>query len=190
MVERFHASLYIMGAFLIYTAVKMLASHDDEEPAVGHNPVVAWLRRKLPLTDHFGEGSFVVREKGRRMATMLFLVLVLVELTDIVFAVDSIPAILAITTDPFLVFTSNVMAILGLRSLYFALAGMMRAFHYLHYGLSAILAFVGAKMLLVDLVEMPEFVSLAVVGGCLALSVAASLCWPQPDSSQEPASSQ
>lgn len=181
LVERFHVTIYIMGAFLVFTAVKMLSSTGDDlaiDPET--NRPLRFLQRHLPLTRSFAGGRFWVRENGKFKFTMLFLVLMMVEMTDIVFAVDSIPAILAITTNPFIVFTSNVMAILGLRSLYFALAGLMRAFHYLHYGLAAILGFVGVKMLVSDLYHISSGVSLGVVGGCLVLSVVASLVWPKP----------
>ncbi len=184
LVQRFHVTIYIMGAFLLFTAYKMLTSSSDDmgiDPE--GNPLLRFLQKNLPLVKHFGDGNFFVREGGQLKVTMLFLVLTMVELTDIVFAVDSIPAILAITTDPFIVFTSNVMAILGLRSLYFALAGLMRAFHYLHYGLAAILGFVGVKMLLTHVFKIPIGVSLGVICGCLALSVVASLVWPQPSTS-------
>jgi len=186
LVERFHATIYVMGAFLVFTAMKMLSSSSDDlviDPET--NPTLRFLQRHLPLTRTFGDGSFWIRHNGKFQFTMLFLVLCMVELTDIVFAVDSIPAILAITTDPFIVFTSNVMAILGLRSLYFALAGLMRAFHYLHYGLAGILGFVGVKMLISDLFHIPVGISLGVVCGSLALSVAASLIWPQPPGEEE-----
>jgi tellurite resistance protein TerC len=131
------------------------------------------------VTPNFVKGKFFVREQGRLFATPLLLVLLVVETTDLLFATDSIPAVLAITRDPFIVFTSNVFAILGLRSLYFALAGMMEAFHFLHYGLAVILSFIGLKMLLSNYYHLPTPVALAVVGGVLAISVAASLVVPK-----------
>jgi tellurite resistance protein TerC len=139
------------------------------------NPVLRLVRRWMPVTDRYHGQKFFVRENGVRMATPLFLVLVLVETTDLIFAVDSIPAIFAVTSDPFLVYTSNVFAILGLRSLYFLLAGVMHRFEYLKLGLAAVLVFVGTKMALVDVYEIPSATSLAVVGALLAISILASL---------------
>jgi tellurite resistance protein TerC len=129
----------------------------------------------MPITDHSVQGEFFVKRNGRTFATPLFVVLLVVETTDLIFAVDSIPAILAITLDPFIVYTSNVFAILGLRALYFALAGAMRLFHYLHLGLSSILVFIGAKMLLADIYRIPIVIALSVVAGILVISVVASL---------------
>jgi tellurite resistance protein TerC len=132
----------------------------------------------MPVTKDYVNGYFFVRDQGL-YATPLFLVLIVIETTDVAFAADSIPAILAITRDPFIVFTSNVFAILGLRSMYFALAGMMEAFHYLHYGLAVILTFIGLKMLTSNFYHLPNSVALGVVGGVLAVSVGASLIWPE-----------
>jgi tellurite resistance protein TerC len=170
----FHWIIYLFGAFLIVTGLKM-AVHRDEEIHPERNPLLRLVRRLVPVTGDYREGRFFVREAGRRMATPLLLVLVLVESTDVVFAVDSIPAIFAVTLDPFIVYTSNVFAILGLRSLYFVLAGVMQKFVYLKLGLSAVLVFVGVKMTLADVVEIPSPVSLAVVAALLALSIVASL---------------
>jgi tellurite resistance protein TerC len=142
-------------------------------------------RRLVPVTPEFAGDRFFVRDGGRTMATPLFVALLIVETTDVIFAVDSIPAILAITTDPFIVYTSNVFAILGLRSLYFAIAGVMRMFHHLHYGLAAVLVFVGVKMLLVDTVKIAATVSLGVIAACLAASVIASLLWPREASAPD-----
>jgi tellurite resistance protein TerC len=146
LISRFEWIMYVFGAFLIFTAIKLLGS--DEEPDIEKNLVLKWGRKLMPVTRGYHEQKFFVREAGRLMATPLFLVLLVVEATDVVFAVDSIPAIFGITRDPFLVFTSNVFAILGLRSLYFALSAMIRKFEYLNYSLAAILAFVGVKMIL------------------------------------------
>jgi len=143
------------------------------------NPVLRLFRRLFPVATGYGEGRFFVREAGRALATPLFVVLLVVETTDVVFAVDSVPAVLAITNDPFLVYTSNVFAILGLRSLYFALSGTMAEMRFLNYGLAAILSFVGAKMLLAGLVHVPPLVSLAVIGVLLGASIAASLLFPE-----------
>jgi tellurite resistance protein TerC len=174
LIAKFHWIIYVFGAFLILTGLKMaFTPQKGLEP--DKNPVLRLVRRLMPVTDRYHGQKFFVRENGVRMATPLFLVLVLVETTDLIFAVDSIPAIFAITTDPFIVYTSNVFAILGLRSLYFLLAGVMHKFEYLKLGLAAVLVFVGTKMALVDVYKIPSAVSLAVVGGLLALAIAASL---------------
>lgn len=171
--ERWHWVIYVFGGILLITGVKMALR--EEKPFDGErDPVVRLARRLIPLTTRYDGQRFWTVENGRRVATPLFLVLLLVEFTDLVFAVDSIPAIFAITLDPFIVFTSNAFAILGLRSMYFLLAGVMHRFVYLKYGLAAILVFVGAKMLLLDVYKIPTPVSLSVVGGLLVLSIAAS----------------
>jgi tellurite resistance protein TerC len=174
LLERFHWILYVFGAFLLATGIKM-ALYRNREIHPEHNPVLKLVRRLVPVTPDYRGSHFWVREGGRRLATPLFLVLVLVETTDLIFAVDSIPAIFAVTRDPFLVYTSNVFAILGLRSLYFVLAGVMGKFVYLKLGLSAILVFVGAKMLVTEVYKVPATVSLLVVAAILAAAVAASL---------------
>jgi tellurite resistance protein TerC len=174
LLARFHWIIYVFGAFLIVTGLKMaLAPDRGLEP--GKNPLLRLVRRLVPVADRHHGQKFFVRENGTLLATPLFLVLVLVETTDLIFAVDSIPAIFAVTSDPFIVYTSNVFAILGLRSLYFLLAGVMHRFRYLKLGLAAILVFVGAKMALVDFYKMPPAVSLGVVVAILALAAAASL---------------
>ena len=174
LLENFHWMIYIFGAFLIITGVKMLLQGDHKlDPQ--KNPVVRLFRRWIPLTNKYHGQQFFVRQEGKLRATLLMLVLVGVETTDVIFSVDSIPAIFAITRDPFIVYTSNVFAILGLRALYFVLAGVMEMFVYLKVGLSFVLCFVGAKMLLVDFYKIPIGVSLGVVGGILILSVIASL---------------
>jgi tellurite resistance protein TerC len=151
----------------------------DKQIAPQKNPIVRLFRRLVAVTDEFREGKFFVREASKILATPLFVVLIVIETTDLIFAVDSIPAILGITTDPFIVYTSNVFAIMGLRSLYFALSGLMQLFHHLHYGLALILVLVGVKMLAKGWdVDIPPGVTLSVVGGVLALSVAASLLLP------------
>ena len=177
LIQKFHWVIYIMGAFLIVTGVKM-ATQRDEEIHPERNPVLRLVRRFVPVTQDYEGGSFFVRRGGRLLATPLFIVVLVVETTDVVFAVDSIPAILAITLDPFIVYTSNVFAILGLRALYFALAGVMQLFHYLPYGLSFILAFVGVKMLLVDIYRVPIGIALGTVAAVLAISVVASIFFP------------
>lgn len=185
LIERFHWIIYVFGAFLILTGVKM-AWQKDKEIHPEKNPVLRLFRRLMPVTDRYHSGAFFVKQAGRSFATPLFVVLLLVETTDLIFAVDSIPAILAITLDPFIVYTSNVFAILGLRSLYFALAGIMPLFHHLNYGLAAILAFVGAKMMLVDFFKIPIGISLSVVAAILLASVVASLIWPKPQAAAPP----
>ncbi|NJD20936.1 MAG: TerC family protein [Gemmatimonadetes bacterium] len=171
--ERWHWIIYVFGGILLLTGVKM-AMREDKPFDGDKDPLVRLARRFIPLTTRYDGQKFWTMENGRRAATPLFLVLLLVEFTDLVFAVDSIPAIFAITLDPFIVFTSNAFAILGLRSMYFLLAGVMHRFVYLKYGLAAILVFVGTKMLLLDVYKIPTPVSLSVVGGLLALSIAAS----------------
>ena len=173
LIQRFHWIIYIFGAFLVYTGVQLLRS-GQKEIHPEQNPVLKAFRRWMPVTPDYVGSRFLVRDKGL-FATPLLLVLIVVETTDVMFAADSIPAVLAITRDPFIVYTSNVFAILGLRSLYFALAGLMDAFHYLHYGLSLILMFIGVKMLASASFQIPTHIALGVVGGVLALSVIASL---------------
>jgi tellurite resistance protein TerC len=180
LIHRFHWVIYVFGAFLILTGVKM-GLGKDKEIRPERNPALRLFRRFAPVTDEYRDGKFFVKQDGRYFATPLLITLVVVETTDLVFAVDSIPAILAITPDPFIIYTSNVFAILGLRSLYFALAGMMRSFRYLHYGLSAILVFVGAKMLLADFYKIPVGVALGVIACILAISVIASLASPRKE---------
>jgi tellurite resistance protein TerC len=180
LVQRFHWILYVFGVFLIWTGFQLMRGGDEQQDP-SRNIVLKFCRRFLPLTDTYEGKSFFVRRDGRLLATPLFVVLLVVETTDILFATDSIPAILAITRDPFIVYTSNVFAILGLRSLYFALAGMMKLFHYLNYGLSVVLMFIGAKMLVPERYHIPTWVALAVVAGVLALSVLASLLFPKKE---------
>lgn len=185
LIQRFHWVIYIFGAFLILTGVKM-ATQQDREIHPERNPVLRLFRRLMPVTETYEDGKFFVKRGGRYFATPLFIVVLVVETTDVIFAVDSIPAILAITLDPFIVYTSNIFAILGLRSLYFALAGIMRLFHYLPYGLSAILIFVGAKMLLADLYKIPIGMALGTLASILVISIIASILWP-PKAEFDPA---
>ena len=174
LLQAFHWMIYIFGGFLIVTGIKMLLMGDHKlEPE--KNPAVRLLRRVMHVTREYHGQRFFIRSNGRLWATPLLLVLVVVETTDVIFAVDSIPAIFAITSDPFIVYTSNVFAILGLRALYFLLAGIMDMFRYLKVGLSFVLCFVGIKMMIVDLYKIPIGVSLGVVAGILALSIFASL---------------
>lgn len=183
LLKEFHWIIYIFGAFLIFTGIRM-ARHQDEELKPDQNPVVKFFRRFMPVTENFEQDKFFIRRAGRIMATPLFLILLIVESTDLVFAVDSIPAIFAVTQEPFLVYTSNVFAILGLRALYFLLADVMDKFEYLKLGLSAVLTFIGVKMVIVDLYHIPVGVSLAVVAGILTISIVASL-WKTKHASSE-----
>jgi tellurite resistance protein TerC len=179
LLARFHWILYLFGVLLLATGVKMLL-FASQEPQLANNPVLRWMRGHMRISEHYhGERFFVVLQ-GLRHATPLFLVLVLVEVTDLIFAVDSIPAIFAVTKDPFIVFTSNIFAILGLRAMYFLLADMAQRFHLLKYGLAAILIFIGAKMLLLDVFPIPVGIALGVVGLILALAVVASLLTSKP----------
>ena len=178
LIERFEWVIYLFGAILIYSGVKM-ALEKETKINPDQNPVLKLFRKLMPVTPELEGSRFLVRRDGRTFATPLLLVLLVVETTDLIFAVDSIPAVLAITRDRFIVYTSNVFAILGLRSMFFALKGAMDLFHHLHYGLSAILVFVGVKMLLGHFVEIPIGIALGVVASILALSVIASLIWPK-----------
>jgi len=185
LIARFHWILYLFGAMLVITGVRM-AVKSDEEFDGNDNPIVRGVRRFLPLSRDYHGTRFFVVEAGRRVATPLLLVLILVEFTDLVFAVDSIPAIFGVTRDPFLVFTSNIFAILGLRSLYFLLAAVVDRFHLLKYGLAVILTFVGAKMLTEKWIDISIVVSLSIILGVLAISIAASMMWPKKAETAEP----
>lgn len=179
LIAKFAWIIYVFGGFLILTGIKMIVKR-EEEIHPERNPVVRWFKRLMPVTPDYVGDRFFVRENGVRMATPLFVVLLLVELSDVIFAVDSIPAIFAVTTDPFIVYTSNVFAILGLRSLYFALAGVMDKFHYLKIGLGVVLTFVGVKMMLAHTAwKIDTLVSLGVIVAILAVSVIASLLRPR-----------
>ena len=178
LVSKFHWIIYVFGAFLVWTGFKMFGARDRQvDPE--KNPVLRLFCRWWPITETYVGGKFFHRVSGRTYATPLFVVLLVVETTDIMFAVDSVPAVLAITRDPFIVYTSNVFAILGLRALYFSLAGMMAMFHYLTYGLAVILMFVGTKMLASGFFHIPITVALSVVVAVLVGSVGASLIFPK-----------
>lgn len=182
LLEKFDWIVYVFGGFLILTGIRFgLQKNKDMDP--GANPVLRLFRRIVPVTDRFVNGKFFVKIDGRRFATPLFVALVAVETTDLIFAVDSIPAILAITTDPFIVYTSNVFALLGLRALFFALANMMRLFHYLQYGLGVILVFIGVKMVLATVYKIPVGIALGVIAGVLLVSVIVSVLWPPKEES-------
>lgn len=174
LIAQFHWVLYIFGAFLLITGIKMFV-FADHEPNLANNPLLKWLRSHIRITDGYHGDKFWVYEKGVRWFTPMFLVLVLIEFSDVIFAMDSIPAIFAVTNDPFIVFTSNIFAILGLRALYFLLADMADRFHLLKYGLAVVLIFVGSKMLIVEWVKIPVAVSLAVVIAVLGISILLSL---------------
>jgi tellurite resistance protein TerC len=174
LLKEFQWIIYIFGVFLIFTGIRM-ARHQDEEIHPDQNPVVKFFRKFMPVTENFEKDKFFVRRAGKILATPLFLILLIVESTDLVFAVDSIPAIFAVTQEAFIVYTSNVFAILGLRALYFLLANVMDKFQYLKLGLSAVLTFIGTKMVIVDLYHIPVGASLAVVAGILMISILASL---------------
>ncbi|MBI5508243.1 MAG: TerC family protein [Deltaproteobacteria bacterium] len=174
LISMFHWVIYVLGAFLIVTGVKILFASDEKvEPE--NNPVLKLARRFLPLTPAYDGQQFLTRRDGRWLATPLLLVLIVIETTDIVFAVDSIPAVLAVTTDPFIVMTSNIFAILGLRALYFLIARIIDRMRYLKLGLGVVLAYVGVKMVITDFVKIPVQISLSIVVGILALSALASV---------------
>ena len=174
LIEKFHWTIYLFGVFLIYTGYKMFSEKDKKmEPE--KNPVIKFFRKILPVTNQLEGDKFFVRQAGKVYATPLFLVLILIETSDLIFAVDSIPAILAITQDQFIVYTSNVFAILGLRSLYFALAHVIHRFIFLSTGLAVILIFVGLKMALIDVFKIPTFISLLIIGLIITISIVFSL---------------
>jgi tellurite resistance protein TerC len=174
LLEKFHFTIYVFGALLIYTGYKMF-SHSSAKIEPDKNPLIRFFKKFVPVTLQLHEGNFFVKQDGRRFATPLFLVLIIIETTDLIFAVDSIPAILAITQDQFIVYTSNVFAILGLRSLYFALAGVVHRFWLLSYGLAVVLLFVGIKMLLVDVYKIPIEWSLIFIAVIITGSILLSL---------------
>ena len=174
LISQFHWILYLFGAFLLFTGAKMLWMA-DKEPDMANNPLLRWLRGHMKISDTLHEERFFVVKQGVRYATPLFLVLILVEISDLIFAVDSIPAIFAITTDPFIVLTSNIFAIMGLRAMYFLLADFADRFVLLKYGLAVILLFIGAKMMLIDLFHIPIAISLGIVGLILLASMGLSL---------------
>ncbi len=186
LIKMFHWVVYVLGLLLVYTGIRMVTEHGKSiEPE--RNPVIRLARRFIPMISHYEGGRFFVRKDGRLYATPLLAVLLVVESTDVVFAVDSIPAIMALTTDPVIIYTSNVFALLGLRALYFALSGLLQLFHYLNYGLSVILVFVGVKMLISGFYKIPTWIALLVVVITLTASIVASLCWPKAvESSHQP----
>ncbi|MDX6916123.1 TerC family protein [Pectobacterium carotovorum] len=170
LVTQFQWLLYVFGAFLLFTGLKMALAKEDDG-AIGDKPLVRWLRSRLRMTDTIENEKFFVRRNGILYATPLFLVLIMVEISDVIFAVDSIPAIFAVTTDPFIVLTSNLFAILGLRAMYFLLAGVAERFSLLKYGLAVILIFIGTKMMLIDIFHIPVAISLGVVASILIITM-------------------
>lgn len=181
LVSQFSWLLYVFGAFLVVTGVKMIV-FAEAEPDLEQNPLLRWLRSRMRITPNFHGEAFFVRQNGILWATPMFLVLILIEASDVIFAVDSIPAIFAVTTDPFIVFTSNIFAIMGLRALYFLLADMADRFHLLKYGLAVVLVFIGGKMLAAPWFHMPIQWSLAIVGSIILGSVALSLIMTRKES--------
>jgi tellurite resistance protein TerC len=175
LLNRFHWVIYLFGAFLVYAGIKLLFQHDEEQDNPADSFITRFAIRHLRLTDDFGDGTFTALRNGLRYFTKLALVLIVIETTDVIFAVDSIPAVLAVTRQPYVVFTSNIFAILGLRALYFALAGLMDIFHLLNYGIAIILAFIGVKMLAANYFEIPTVYALGFILAVLATSVALSL---------------
>jgi tellurite resistance protein TerC len=177
LLQALHWVIYVFGAFLVYTAIK-IATKKDEEVDPKKNVFFRLSNKYLPVTDDYRDGKFFTRENGRRLATPLFLVLIVIETSDIIFAVDSIPAVLSITSDLFIIYTSNIFAILGLRALYFAIAGVTKKLAYINYGLAAILGLLGIKMLISSWVEVPIPASLGTIVGILAIAALASYLWP------------
>lgn len=179
LVRRFQWILYALGAFLVYSGFQLMREGEGEQVDPSRNFVLKLARRFLPVTKGYQGKRFFVLEQGRRLATPLFIVVLVVETTDILFATDSIPAILAISRDPFIVYTSNVFAILGLRALFFALSGLMKLFHYLNYGLAVVLMFIGVKMLIAVKYQIPTWIALLVIAGVLGLSILISVLKPR-----------
>ena len=182
LISKFHWIIYIFGGALVVSGIKM-ASEKNKDIHLEKNKILKLFRKCMPVTDSYVDGNFFVIKEGKRFATPLFLALLAIETSDIIFAIDSIPAILSISLDTFIIFTSNVFAILGLRALYFALAGVMKIFHYLHYGLSAILVFVGIKMLITDIYKISIGVALGVLAVILVVSIIMSVVWPEKSAS-------
>jgi len=182
LIAKFHWVFYIFGAFLLITGIKM-ATGGDEAPDLEQNPVIRWVRKHMKITSEFDGEKLTTIRNGVRYATPMLLVVLMIGVTDVIFAVDSIPAIFAITTDAFIVLTSNVFAILGLRAMYFMLADMADRFHLLNYGLAAVLCFIGSKMLIMDFYKIPIAISLGVVFVLVAGSMVASLMIPAKERS-------
>ncbi len=178
LITKFHWVIYIFGVFLVFTAIQ-IARGKEQEVHPERNIMIKLLRLLMPVTHEFSENKFITMIDGKRHATALLAVVLVLGTTDVFFAVDSIPAVLAVTIDPFIVYTSNVFAVLGLRSLFFAISGLMKLFHHLQYGLAVILGFVGIKMLITDFYKINIGISLAIIASVIALSIIASLAWPK-----------
>lgn len=174
LVSRFEWVLYLFGVFLLYSGIKLMLPEKTEDKGLSDNPLVSWLNQHMRVSEQLNREKFFTIENGQRMATPLLLTLVVIELSDVVFAVDSIPAVFAVTSDPFIVFTSNIFAVLGLRAMYFLLANVVEKFIYLKYGLAVVLTFIGGKMLVAKWWHIPSFVSLAVVFSALLIAIIAS----------------
>jgi tellurite resistance protein TerC len=183
LIDNFHGIIYVFGAFLIYTGIKISLKKDVDDRDLSNNRVLKLCNRFLPMTDRYDGGMFFTSEMGRSVATPLFAVLLVVETSDLIFAIDSVPAVLGITLDPFIAYSSNIFAILGLRALYFALAGCMLMFRYLNHGITLILIFIGVKMLISGIYEIPVFVALGVIALLLAGSILLSIAFPKKDRS-------
>ncbi len=180
LINKFHWVLYVFGVILVYSGIKML-NDDDEEIEPEKNPVIKIFRKFMPVADNYRGGRFFIRRDMKWLATPMFIVLLVIETSDVIFAVDSIPAVLSISQNTFIVYTSNIMAILGLRALYFALAGIMRIFRFLNYGLSVILSFVGIKMIVSGFFNISTSVSLIVICAVLTISILASIAFPEEE---------
>lgn len=183
LIDNFHGIIYVFGAFLIYTGIKISLKKDVDDRDLSNNGVLKLCNRFLPMTDRYDGGRFFTSERGRSVATPLFAVLLVVETSDLIFAIDSVPAVLGITLDPFIAYSSNIFAILGLRALYFALAGCMLMFRYLNHGITLILIFIGVKMLISGVYEIPVFVALGVIALLLAGSILLSIAFPKNERS-------
>ena len=180
LLHSFHWIIYLFGGFLVFTGYKLIFGQ-EKEVAPEKNPALKLFRKFMPVTETYQGQKFFVKHGGKLFATPLMVVLLIVETTDVVFAIDSIPAVLSISRDPFIVYTSNIFAILGLRSMFFALSGLMGLFRYLNYGLGVILAFVGVKMMISEFIKIPIGVALGVIIGVLAVSILLSLLIPKKD---------
>lgn len=180
LINKFHWILYVFGVILIYSGIKMLGD-DDEEMDPEKNPVLKLFRKIMPVAENYRGGRFFIKQDLKWFATPMFVVLIVIETSDVIFAVDSIPAVLSISQDTFIVYTSNIMAILGLRALYFALAGIMKIFRFLNYGLAVILSFVGVKMLVSGFFHISTSISLLVICGVLTFSIMASIFFPEEE---------
>ena len=186
LMDKFHWIVYIFGAFVLVSGLKLALRKDEEPMDVGRNPVLRLCKRFLPTTEDYGDGNFIISKGGKRFVTPLFIVLLIIETSDVLFAFDSVPAILGITLNPTIVYTSNIFSILGLRALYFALAGCMVMFRYLNQGVTAILIFVGAKMLVSGFIEIPAVIALGVIVFVLVASIVVSMILPDKKAGTRP----